>query len=280
VLAVLLSLLAGLSIGTGDFLAGTQARRTSLWAVIVLSQITGFAMTLAIVLFRGAAFPPIAGLVPALLAGITAVIGIATSYGALSISVMSIVGPIQATGVAIPVLWGLAQGERPSVLQAAGIVVAFVGVVLAARQKSAGEHHEAPSRKAIIISLAAALAIGLNYVCYAYAAKYDPYWGIFIARSTSIGIFMLTFVIVRPPLRLTAAAVLPLMAIGILDTGSNGLFSVASTLGYLSVVAVLSAVYPVFTVILAHLLFHERLSRLQQIGVGAALVGVGMIAAG
>jgi drug/metabolite transporter (DMT)-like permease len=280
VLAVFLSLLAGLSIGTGDFLAGTQARRTSLWAVIVLSQITGFAMTSAIVLFRGAAFPPTAGLVPALLAGITAVIGIATSYGALSISVMSIVGPIQATGVAIPVLWGLAQGERPSVLQAAGIAVAFVGVVLAARQKSAGEHHEAPSRKAIIISLAAALAIGLNYVCYAYAAKYDPYWGIFIARATSIGIFLLTFVIVRPPLHLTAAAVLPLMAIGILDTGSNGLFSVASTLGYLSVVAVLSAVYPVFTVILAHLFFHERLSRLQQIGVGAALAGVGMIAAG
>lgn len=279
-LAVLLSLLAGLSIGTGDFLAGTQARRTSLWAVIVISQCVGFAMTLAIVLFRGAPFPPAAGLVPALLAGITAVIGIATSYGALSISVMSIVGPIQATGVAIPVLWGLAQGERPSWLQAAGIAVAFVGVVFAAREKSAGEHHEAPSRKAIVISLAAALAIGLNYVCYAYAAKYDPYWGIFIARSTSIGIFMLTFLVVRPPLRLTAAAVLPLMAIGILDTGSNGLFSVASTLGYLSVVSVLSAVYPVFTVILAHLFFHERLSRLQQIGVGAALVGVGMIAAG
>jgi drug/metabolite transporter (DMT)-like permease len=280
VLAVFLSLLAGLSIGTGDFLAGTQARRTSLWAVIVISQCVGFLMTLGIVLFRNAPFPPTAGLVPALLAGITAVIGIATSYGALSISVMSIVGPIQATGVAIPVLWGLALGERPSVLQAAGIAVAFVGVVLAAREKSAGEHHEAPSRRAIIISLAAALAIGLNYVCYAYAAKYDPYWGIFIARSTSIGIFLLTFAVVRPPLRLTAAAMLPLMAIGILDTGSNGLFSVASTLGYLSVVSVLSAVYPVFTVILAHVFFHERLSHLQQAGVGAALLGVGMIAAG
>lgn len=102
-LAVLLSLLAGLSIGSGDFLAGTQARRTSLWAVIVLSQVTGFAMTLGIVLFRSAAFPPAAGVVAALLAGITAVIGMATSYGALSISVMSIVGPIRATGVAIPV---------------------------------------------------------------------------------------------------------------------------------------------------------------------------------
>ncbi len=279
-LAVILSLLAGLSIGTGDFLAGTQARRTSLWAVIVVSQIVGFAGTLAVVLIRDQPFPAWAGVFAALMAGVTAVIGIATSYGALSISVMSIVGPIQATGVAIPVLWGLVQGERPSVLQAAGIVVAFVGVVLAAREKSAGEHHEAPSRKAIVISLAAALTIGLNYVCYAYAAKYDPYWGIFIARSTSIGLFALAFVIVRPQLRLTAAAVLPIMAIGVLDTGSNGLFSVASTMGYLSVVAVLSAVYPVFTVMWAHLFAHERLARLQQAGVAAALVGVGMIAAG
>jgi drug/metabolite transporter (DMT)-like permease len=237
-------------------------------------------MTLGIVLFRAAAFPPTAGVVAALLAGITAVAGIATSYGALSISVMSIVGPIQATGVAIPVFWGVALGERPSALQAAGIAIAFVGVVLAAREKSAGGHHEAPSRKAIGLSLAAAVVIGLNYVCYAYAARYDPYWGIFIARATSFGIFMVTFLVVRPQLRLTAAAVLPLMAIGILDTGSNGLFSVASTLGYLSVVSVLSAVYPVFTVILAHLFFHERLARLQQLGVAAALAGVGMIAAG
>lgn len=279
-LAVLLSLLAGLSIGTGDFLAGTQARRTSLWAVIVLSQTTGFLMTLGIVLFRGAAFPPTAGVVAALLAGVTAVIGIATSYGALSISVMSIVGPIQATGVAIPVLWGLAQGDRPSALQAAGIVIAFVGVVLAAREKSAGEHHEAPSRKALLLSLAAAVAIGFNYVAYAYAARYDPYWGIFIARTFSIGVFMITFLIVRPPLRLTAVAVLPLLCIGILDTGSNGLFSVASTLGYLSIVSVISAVYPVFTVILAHLFFGERLSKIQQAGVASALIGVGLIAAG
>lgn len=279
-LAILLSLLAGLSIGTGDFLAGTQARRTSLWAVIIVSQITGFVWTLAVVAIRGTSFLPPAGLLAALLAGLTAVVGIAASYGALSISVMSIVGPIQATGVAIPVLWGLALGERPGVLQAVGMGIAFAGVVLAAREKSAGERHVAPGRKAVLISLLAAVAIGFNYVCYAYAARYDPWWGVFVARATSISIFLVAFAAVRPRLRLTAAAVLPIMAIGVLDTGSNGLFSVASTLGYLSVVSVLSAVYPVFTVILAHLFFHERLSRPQQIGVAAALAGVGMIAAG
>lgn len=284
-LAVLLSLAASASIGTGDFLTGTQARRTSLWAVIVVSQLTGIAWTTVLVVFRAAPFPDAMGLLAAVLAGLTAVLGIATSYKALAIGVMSIVGPIQATGVAIPVLWGVAQGERPSVYQGAGIVAALIGVVLAAHEKSAGEHHEAPSRASIGLSLLAALAIGFNFVCYAYAARSDPYWGIFIARSTSVICFALAFVALtaaraRPRLHLAAASLLPLMAIGVLDTGSNGLFSVASTMGYLSIVSVLSAVYPIFTVLLAHLFAGERLSRFQKLGVGLALSGAALIAAG
>ena len=45
-------------------------------------------------------------------------------------------------------------------------------------------------------------------------------------------------------------------------------------------VSVLSSVFPIFTVILAYVFLNERLSRTQQFGVAAALVGVGFIAAG
>jgi drug/metabolite transporter (DMT)-like permease len=62
--------------------------------------------------------------------------------------------------------------------------------------------------------------------------------------------------------------------------GGNALFSVASTLGYLSIVSVLSSVSPVFLVVLAYVFLHERLSRAQQLGVASALVGVALIAAG
>ena len=117
-------------------------------------------------------------------------------------------------------------------------------------------------------------------LCYASAAKHDPYWGIFIARATSAAVFMTVFALRRPTTHLTKAAVIPLIAVGILDTGSNGLFSVASTYGYLSIVSVLSSVFPIFTVILAYVFLNERLSRAQQFGVGTALLGVGFIAAG
>jgi drug/metabolite transporter (DMT)-like permease len=71
-----------------------------------------------------------------------------------------------------------------------------------------------------------------------------------------------------------------LVLIGLLDTGGNVLFALASTLGLISVVAVLASLYPVVTVLLARWALHERPARSQLIGVGAALSGVALIAAG
>ena len=73
---------------------------------------------------------------------------------------------------------------------------------------------------------------------------------------------------------------MPIMAIGVFEIAGNQLFSVAATLGYLSVAAVLSSVYPVFLIGLAYFLLHERLSRAQQLGVAVVLTGVALIAAG
>ena len=71
-----------------------------------------------------------------------------------------------------------------------------------------------------------------------------------------------------------------ILAIGVLAVGGNALFSVASTLGYLSIVSVLSALGPVFVMVLAYVFLHERLSRAQFLGVASALIGVALIAAG
>jgi len=278
-LAVVLALCASLSVGTGDFLAGSQARRTSLWAVIVVSQITGLVWTGALVAARGHGLP-MGEFWAATGAGVTAAAGIALGYKALTIGIMGIVGPIISLSVAVPLAVGLARGERPSIYQLGGIVIALAGVVLAARQKSAGRRHQATSRLSVVLALATAAIVGVNMLFYASAAKHDPYWGIFIARATSAAIFAAAFAIMRPRTQLTRAAIIPLIAVGVLDTGANGLFSVASTYGYLSVVSVLSSVFPIFTVILAYVFLNERLSRTQQFGVAAALVGVGFIAAG
>lgn len=278
-LAVVLALAASLSYGVGDFLGGSLTRRASLWAVLVVSHPAGLVLMALLVLVRGEPLPQ-GVLLPALASGLLMVVTSAALFKALAIGVMSIIGPIVTLSVVVPVVVGLAQGERPSGLQLAGIVVATAGVVLASREKSADEHHAATSRASIGFALLSAAAYGFVMVLYAQGGKADPYWSITLSRLTSTVVFLLAFVVVRPALRSTKGDVVPLFAIGALSVGAFTLFTVASTLAYLSVVSVLGSVYPVFIALLAYVFLHERLTWVQLVGAVAALAGVALIAAG
>jgi drug/metabolite transporter (DMT)-like permease len=277
--AVVLALASSLSYAAGDVLAGSQTRRTSLWTVIIFSQLAGLSLMALVVLVRGHALPEEV-LLPSLAAGLLSVVAIAASFQALAIGVMSIIGPIFTLGAAVPVIVGLASGERPSAWQLAGIAIALGGVILASREKSAGEHHQATSRASILLAVLCAASYGFVMVLYAHGAQSDPYWSLLLGRSTAMIVFALAFAVMRPGLKLTRATAVPVLAVGVFETGGITLFSVASTLGYLSIVAVLSSVYPVFLALLAYVFVHERLSRTQQLGIASALVGVAVIAAG
>lgn len=277
--ATVLALTASLCFGTSDFLAGSQTRRTSLWTVIVFSQLAGLVTLGLLVLARGRGLPTEV-LLPALGAGVLTVIAVAASYEALAIGVMSLVAPIVSLCAAVPVVVGLAGGERPSALQLGGIAIALAGVLLASREKSAGEHHQTTSKLSIVLAASAALSYGFVLILYAEGARSDPYWGVFLAKTVSVALFGLAFLVTRPVLKPTRAAVVPLVAVGVFGVGGNALFSVASTMGYLSIVSVLSTISPVFLVVLAYTFLHERLSPTQRVGVASALVGVALIAAG
>lgn len=278
-LAIVLALAAGASWGGSCFLSGSQTRRTSLWTVLVVSQFAGLGLMAVVVLARGRALPDEVVLT-GIAAGVLSVVSIAASYQALAIGVMCIIGPIISLSIAVPVVVGLAAGERPSALQLAGIAVALGGVVLASRQKSAGTCHQATSRASVGFAVLTAVVWGVVMVLYARGGQTDASWTVFLSRATSTAILALAFFVVRPSLKLTRAAVAPIMAIGAFEVAGNQLFSVAATLGYLSIASVLSSVYPVFLIGLAYFLLHERLSRTQQVGIAAALAGVALIAAG
>ncbi len=278
-LAAFLALAASLPYGASDFLAGSQTRRTSFWTVIIFSQLASLSLMALAVLARGQA-PPEAVLVPALGAGLLSAVCVAAFYQALAVGVMSIVGPICSVGTAVPVIVGLASGERPSAAQLAGIGIALGGAILASRKTSAGERHQATGKLSIALAVLSAVAFGFAMVFYAQGAQSDPYWIVLLARSTSMTVFALAFVVVRPGLKLTRAAAVPILAVGVLGTSGAVLFTVATTMGYLSIVSVLSSLSPIFLIILAYVFLHERLSRMQQLGVASALVGVALIAAG
>ena len=135
-------------------------------------------------------------------------------------------------------------------------------------------------RNAIILALTAAVCMGLVLVGYDATARYDPLWAMLAGRLSSATIFALLFLALRPHVKVERSALPLIVAVGILDTGANGLFALATTEGYLSLVAVLGSLYPVVTVLLAFGMLRERIAPHQMAGAAATLAGVALIAAG
>lgn len=148
----------------------------------------------------------------------------------------------------------------------------------------ASAHAPAPTRRAqrraTVLALIAAVCMGLVLIGYDATARYDPLWAMLGGRLSSAAIFAAIFVALRPRVKVDRS-VLPLIAlVGLLDTGANGLFALATTQGYLSIVSVLGSLYPVVTVLLAFSILRERLAPHQIAGAAATLAGVALVAAG
>jgi len=301
-LGIVLALGASACWGSGDFLGGLTTRRASLWAVVIGSQAAGLLGAALVTVLTGHSWPGLAAVWPVLLGGVASVVAISCFYKALAIGSMSIVAPISATNAAIPFLAGLALGERPSAAQLAGVVLAAAGVLLVASERArAGDTIGAAAlpnepaivpgalgvpperrnqRRAIGLSLVASVCMGLVLIGYDATARHDPLWAMLGGRASSAVLFLLLFLALRPRVQVRRSAVPFIVAVGILDTGANGLFALATTRGYLSIVAVIGSVYPVVTVILAYIVLRERLARHQMAGALATLAGIALIAAG
>jgi len=215
----------------------------------------------------------------AVLGGLAGLVGLASFYRGLSLGAMAVVAPISGLAATIPVAVGVATGERPSALQAAGIVVALGGVALASREELEGGRG-ARVAAGVGLALLSALGFGCFFVGLDAGSEDDLWWALVFVRGASLSALVVAAVALRPPLAFGRADLGALVAIGLLDVTANGLFAAAANQGLVSVVAVLASLYPVVTIVLARLVLHERVQRLQQAGVLAVLCGVAFIAAG
>jgi drug/metabolite transporter (DMT)-like permease len=216
----------------------------------------------------------------AALAGSAGIVALGAFYRALAIGTMSVVAPISATAAAVPVLVGLAEGERPGGLQIAGMAAALAGVILASREP-VEEGCPPANRAAIGLALVAAAGFGTFFVGIDRAsATAEVPWVIVVQRCCSVSLLVIATLVVRPSLPRDGASLLVLAAVGLLDLGANGLYALATTHGLLSVVSVLGSLYPAVTVVLARFVLAERIARVQEVGVVLALAGVVAISAG
>jgi drug/metabolite transporter (DMT)-like permease len=285
VLAVALGLGSSLCWGLADFFGGLQSRKRAMLAVLLVSQGVALLLLLPFALALADEGPSAAAVGWAALGGSAGVVALGAFYRGLAIGTMSVVAPISATGAAVPVLVGLAEGERPGALQVAGMVTALAGVILASREsepaEDLGSDHRQAGRAAVGLALVAALGFGTFFVGVDRAsATAGVPWVVVIQRCSSIALLLLATALARPRLPREPAAIGTLAVIGILDLGANGLYALATREGLLSVVAVVGSLYPAVTVVLARFVLAERVSRLQQAGVGMTLAGVVAISAG
>jgi drug/metabolite transporter (DMT)-like permease len=278
-LAVALALAASCCWGVGDFVSGLQSRSVPVPVVVYMVEGTGLALVLVVIVAIGEPPPGARDAVLGVLAGIAGVVGLACFLRALAIGTMSIVAPISATGVTLPVVVGLAAGDRLSTLVAVGIAVAVIGVVLASRERHDDAERAAAGRSSIALALAAAVGFG-SYFALADAAAGGGVWWL-LALSRVVPVPALALFAWTRGMRLPGRPrTLILMAAGTVDCTATGFYALATTKGALSIVAVVGSLYPVVTVVLARTFLSERIRPVQQIGVAAALAGVAMIAAG
>jgi drug/metabolite transporter (DMT)-like permease len=270
-----LALLASLVWGTSDFVGGTLSRRLPTLVVLAAGQAASTAL-LSTVLLVGLALgtggaPSPGALAWSAGAGVAWAGGMAAFYRALAVGTMGVVAPVASTGMAVPVLVGLWQGERLGPLQVVGVVAALCGVMAAAGPE-VGTRPRGSGSAPLLLAATAAVLFGVELTLLAHGAESSVTGSLLAMRAAAL-------VTVLRAARGTRTAfsvarrrdLLGPAALGLLDLAATAAYAAAARAGALGVVAVLASLYPAVTVLLARRLHQERLRPVQAAGVVAVL---------
>jgi drug/metabolite transporter (DMT)-like permease len=278
-IALLLSFFTCLGWGIADFIGGLKSRSLPPLAVMIIANPFGILIIGIIVLWRGKPIQNDPTIIWAFFAGLIGVITLYLLYKGFSVGSIAIVAPISGTGVILPVAVGLIRGETPSIFQLIGILAAVIGTFLAVREK---KKKEISNRlvSGIYYAIASAFGVGFYFIFMDAASEIDPYWASLVMRI-SYGLILLPIVIfTRTSLRGSRSHIFPIAAMGMIDSLAGFSFAVASTIGMLSIVSVISAIYPGVTVLLSVFILKEKIQNSQKLGILMIIFGIALISVG
>ena len=257
-------------------------------AVLFFSQLVGLAIALAAVAILRMPLPVPADVAWGVVAGVCGTAGLAALYTAIATTIVAVASPVAAVvGAVIPVALGVAAGERPDAFAWAGIAVALPAIALltiapgtgAGAGAGAGTGAESP-RRAALLGTVAGTGFGLFFFAVSRTGSGSGLWPLVAARVSTISLVGLAAAVTRRTLRPDRGSARALAAAGALDMGANVAFLLASRSGMLSIAAAVAALYPGPTVLLAWIVFRERLTLPRIAGLVLALAGVALISAG
>ncbi len=247
--------------------------------MVAVSSLAGVSILVAVVGLLPAE-PTAADFAWGAAAGVAGGVGVTLFYRALATGVMSVVAPVTAvTGAVVPVIAGLALGERPGAAALVGVGIAVVAVALLAREAPGREEHPTAHRaQALLLALGAGAGFGGFFVLLDRTGDDAGLWPLVASRSTTLVLAVAVALVLRHAVVPKRGAVGLAVGTGMLDMAANVLFLVANRDGLLALVAVITSLYPASTIALAQIFLGERLARHQMIGLALAGVAVVLIA--
>jgi drug/metabolite transporter (DMT)-like permease len=274
-MASLLALLSAALWGSSDFEGGRISKRypaiSVLGATQLISLVFGGLLTFAVgethitskIFLAGAA------------AGLCGYLGLICLYAGLSTGKMGVVSPISSLSVLIPMTIALIGGESMSLLTSIGCALAIIGGFLT----SGPEFSQGVSFKPLLLATGAAFGFGTALSFMAIGAKEAPILTMVCMRISTAFVTIAIAIKKKGFGGLGRKNAPSLIFVGIADFAANAALGLAVHIGPVAICMVLGALYPVFTVVLAYFLLHERLHKAQYIGGIAAVAGVALISA-
>ncbi len=277
-MALVLAGCSALLYGIADFAGGYAASKSRLLSVLILSQLVGTVVALVALMLLGSTGPTVRDLLWGFLAGFSGSMGLFMLYGGIARSIVAIVSPTSALiGALIPVLFALVSGERPSPSAITGSLICLPAILLLSWEGKGAESPKGTVRSALLYGILAGLGFGIFFVTLSRSNPGAGVWPLLGARVASIASFTLALLASRHSFRVERGGLVPSMVAGAADMGANILFLLASQSGMLSLVAIITSLFPAPTVILARFVFQQRIPPIRMAGLVLALAGVALI---
>ncbi len=280
--AAALALAAALSYGLSDFVGGILSRTRSVWMVATASQLTAALATAAVALLTPGQPEPV-DFVWGAAAGFAAAVGISSLYTGLSHGRMGVVAPISGTGAAlVPVIVGLATGDDPSLLAWTGIAIAFPAIYFIPQADLGykAEHDGAAASSGAGYGVVAGLGFGALFALVGQIGNDAGFLPLALGQLVAAIAVAAVALILRQPWVPRGRGLAPVFAFGLLGSAGLIFFLLATRRDLLTTVSVIAALYPASTVAMAAVFLHERIARLQTVGLGLAAAAVVLVTLG
>lgn len=279
-MTALLALVSALVIGASDFTGGLATRGDNTFRVSATAQIASATTALGFAMAIPAGAVTHTDVVAGVVAGLSATFSLACFYRALSIGVMSVVAPTTAlVSATIPACLGIVRGDRLDIVTVLGLATAGAAILLVAREPAGSDGQRASSRSAFVLAVIAGIGFAVFFIALAETDEAAGVWPLVIARFVSVPIVaLIAWRVAGAVVPRERSAVRLAVFTGVAEMVANAILLVALRRGPIAVASVFGSLYPVSTVLLARVVLHERVARMQFVGIGLALGALVLVA--